>query len=66
MLSDKYTGTLQPISKIEMLLYDILVSVEAKEEPKKLNKVCVHCGERHERAVDYANCSRKHKKEGNK
>jgi|GEM_PF-2446588 len=35
---------------------------EAKEKPA--NKVCKHCGEVHEKSVEYAQCAKKHKKEG--
>ena len=36
----------------------------AEDKPEKTGKVCTHCGEVHDKPVDYANCAKKHKKEG--
>jgi len=43
----------------------IVITEKGQEEkqPDKY-KVCTHCGETHEKPVDYAQCAKKHKKEG--
>ena len=42
-----------------------IVITEKEQEPEeKTGKVCKHCGEVHAKPVDYAQCAKKHKKEG--
>jgi hypothetical protein len=37
---------------------------QEEQEEKQEYKTCKHCGEIHEKPVDYALCAKKHKKEG--
>jgi hypothetical protein len=41
-----------PLHDVEFVMF---------KEPVKTNKPCKHCGQPHEKPVDYAQCARKHK-----
>lgn len=39
-------------------------AISENQPDKATGKACKHCGETHEKPVDYAQCAKKHKKEG--
>ena len=76
-MKSKYEGKYNLVTKTEMLLFDILLELEKiadnhielsvgeieniTEHFEKPKAVCKHCGQTHDRPVDYANCGRKKK-----
>ena len=53
------------LDNITKLLQEIKSSLSkpvANKPKAKAKKVCVHCGQVHERGVDYAICAKRHKK----
>ncbi len=54
----------QMVDRPEQLMFDILTELKtiSKLLGAKKMKVCTYCGQRHEKAVDYAICANKHKK----